>query len=171
MVPSFSLHPQARTGDRQNAPFSLAASLIAAIAAAAFWLWPSSCSRLLAKGLAASSKSSLTTTACTGFTCDDLAQAGLRWKRGATTCGCERAKRAVPHLLHSDSPIFTAASPPTATPPNALYLLLETGHPGTLISQRSVTQNEASLTVSEIRQTLFLEETTLRRRRSNQPGH
>ncbi|MCA9965334.1 MAG: hypothetical protein KC423_13850 [Anaerolineales bacterium] len=94
------------------------------------------------------------------LTRDELAQAefmletwdsdNLRLRTGET---------AVPYLLHDDSLIFYGQAPSDRYTAQRPYLL-EIGHPGTLINQRPVSRDDAP-PVSEIRQTLFLEENHL----------
>lgn len=133
--------------------------IIAATAAVAFWLWPSPPPPV---GEAASGivKILVDHDGMYRLTGDDLAQAGLTlatWD--SDTLRLRTGETAVPYLLHSDSLIFYGQAPTNRYTPQRPYLL-EIGHPGTLISQRPINRDDAP-PVSEMHQTLFLEENHL----------
>lgn len=133
--------------------------IIAATAAAAFWLWPAPTPPVgeTASGIV---KILVDHDGVYRLTRDELAQAGLTIETwDSNNLRLRTGETAVPYLLHSDSLIFYGQAPTNRYTPQRPYLL-ETGHPGTLISQRPVSHDETP-PVSQLQQTLFLEENHL----------
>lgn len=133
---------------------------VAAILAAAFWFWPSAKVTNSGEAVKGTVKILIDHDGLYRLTRDDLAQAGLALETwDSNNLRLRTGETAVPYLLHSDGLIFYGQAPTNRYTPHRPYLL-ETGHPGLVMSQHPVTQSDAP-PVNEIRQTLFLEENHL----------